>query len=159
MTTALVLGAAVRADGTASPTLTLRVGHAVDLYRAGRVTAICMSGGQGHRGPPEAHVARDLAIAMGVPEAAILTEDLSRNTCENIALARPMIASPAILVSNRWHLPRAWLIARLIGWPVRVSGPKGTVPWPRTILAILREIAAIPLTAVRTLRSARRSGR
>lgn len=159
MTTALVLGAAVRPDGTASPTLALRVGHAVDLYRAGHVTAICLSGGQGQYGAPEAHIARDLAVAMGVPEAALRVEDQSRNTVENIALARPIIDGAVILVSNRWHLPRAWLIARLLGWRARVSGPRGTAPWPRTARAILREIVAIPLTILRTLRSARRNGR
>lgn len=159
MTTALVLGAAVRPDGTASPTLALRVGHAAGLYHKGHVTAICLTGGQGRHGAPEAHVARDLAVAMGVPEAALLIEDQSRNTFENIALARPMIDGAVILVSNRWHLPRAWLITRLMGWRARVSGPRGTAPWPRTARAILREIVAIPPTILRTLRSVRRSGR
>ncbi|MGB3553954.1 MAG: ElyC/SanA/YdcF family protein, partial [Jannaschia sp.] len=68
MRIALVLGAAVWADGSPSPTLRLRVDHAVALWHAGRVDAICVAGGAGTHGPPEGQVGRDLARAAGVPE-------------------------------------------------------------------------------------------
>ena len=158
---ALVLGAAVRPDGTASPTLDLRARHAVGLHRAGRVDAICLTGGPGAHGPAEAQVAANIAREMGLPDDALVIEATSTNTVQNIALALPLLPGGAdlVLVSNRWHLPRAWLIARLLGCRPTLSGPPGTAGTARTAAAILREIAAAPLSAWRALRWARRSGR
>ena len=150
--TALVLGAAVRPDGTASPTLALRVAHAVALWRAGEVERICLTGGQGRHGAPEAHVARALALAAGVPPDALLVEDRSVTTFENIAFARPLLDGPIVLVSNRWHLPRARLIAALLGMAVSGSGPRGRLPRRKVAVAVLREVGATPLSALRALR-------
>lgn len=153
MTVALVLGAAVRADGTASPTLALRTHHAIGLWRAGRVEAICFTGGLGRHGPPEAHVARDIARAAGVPAEAIMVEDRSTSTLQNIAFARDMLpeGAPLLLVSNRWHLPRAWIIATVLGASASTSGPVGQASWPATLRAILREGAALPASLFRAM--------
>ncbi|CTQ48965.1 YdcF family protein [Jannaschia donghaensis] len=157
--TALVLGAAVRPDGTASPTLRLRVGHAVDLFDDGRVGRICLTGGQGAHGAPEAHVARDLALSRGVSIEALLVEDRSTTTVENLIFAHRLVIGPVILVSNRWHLPRARLIAGIIGMAATVSGPRGALSLRKTMAAILREVAATPLSVVCALRWARHNGR
>lgn len=158
---AVVLGAAVRADGSASPTLALRVRHAAALWHAGRVDALCLTGGAGRHGPPEALVARDLARDLGVPPDRLLVETASTNTHGNLVEALRLLApdAPLTLVSNRWHLPRAWLIARLMGRRATLSGPRGRMGRARTAAAILREIAAAPGSALRALRSARRSAR
>ena len=155
----LVLGAAVRPDGMPSPTFHLRICHAVALHRIGTVTTLCFTGGQGRFGAPEAHVARDIALSMGVPAADIVTEDQSANTFENIAFAVPLLPDgPVCLISNRWHLPRAWIVARLLGLSVTTSGPRATAPVQTVLAAILREVAAMPVSAVRAIRWARRSG-
>ncbi|WP_179378280.1 YdcF family protein [Jannaschia marina] len=159
MTTAIVLGAAVRPDGTPSPTLALRVDHAVTLWRTGRAERICLTGGIGRHGPSEARVARDRAHAAGIPEAALLLEEASTTTLENIAFAAPLCAAPLILVTNRWHLPRALMIARLLGLGATGSGPRATAPVQTTTAAILREVAAAPVSAVRAVRWARRTAR
>lgn len=160
MRTALVLGAAVRADGTPSPTLRLRVEHAVALWRAGAVDAICVAGGQGAHGPPEGVAGVRLAAAMGVPGTALLAETASRNTVENLRLAAPLLAGrEVVIVSNRWHLPRARLAAAILGLRVAASGPRGTMRWPRMLRAVLREAAATPGTALRALRQRRVAAR
>ncbi|MCK0168111.1 YdcF family protein [Jannaschia sp. S6380] len=158
---AIVLGAAVRPDGTASPTLDLRVRHAVDLWRRGHVDAICLTGGRGGHGPPEAQVARDLALSLDVPPDRLLAETQSANTHQNILGALTLLreTDAIMLVSNRWHLPRAWLIARLMGRRAALSGPPGRMTGTRTMAAILREVAAMPNSALRALRSGRRNGR
>ncbi|WP_371156384.1 YdcF family protein [Jannaschia sp. 2305UL9-9] len=160
MKVALVLGAKVRADGTPSPTLRLRVVHAVGLYRAGAVDAICVSGGKGAFGLSEGEVGADLARAMGVPARALIAETRSRNTIENLKMAAPLIRGrPVIIVTNRWHLPRAMLAARLMGLSATGSGVAGRTTRARALRAILREVAAVPPTILRALcvRWARRS--
>lgn len=159
MTTAIVLGAAVRADGTASPTLRLRVEHAVGLFEEEIVDRICVTGGQGEHGPPEAQVARALALVQGIPADALIVEDMSKSTFENLAFARPLVSGPIVIVSNRWHLPRALLIARIMGWPATGSGPRGTAPLQKTAGAILREVATAPMSVLRAIRWVRRSAR
>lgn len=160
MIVALVLGAAVRPDGTPSPTLDLRLRHAVDLWRKGRVQMICTTGGPGRHGPPEGAVARDLALSLGVPAAVVLAEMRSTNTVQNLAFARALIPARAsvILVSNRWHLPRALAAARLLGLSATASGPVGRQTPGAAAAAILRETAATPLSLWRAFRWARRSG-
>jgi uncharacterized SAM-binding protein YcdF (DUF218 family) len=153
-TAAIVLGAAVRADGTASATLRLRVGHAVELYRAGKVDILILTGAAVRHGPAESHVARDLARAAGIPDRALRVETQSRNTVENLARAKALVTPGArvVIVSNRWHLPRARLIARLMGLRARGSAPRGALGPIATTAAILREVAATPRSALRTLR-------
>lgn len=154
MRVAVVLGAAVRADGSPSPTLALRVDHAVALWRAGKVDQICLTGGRGRHGASEASVGRDRALAAGVPASALTMEAASTNTLENIANALAILPADAEfkLISNRWHLPRARMIARLLGRGVRISAPVGKMSAGRLALAILREAAAMPVSVLRTLR-------
>lgn len=161
MIVALVLGAAVRPDGTPSATLRLRVAHAVQLFKTGRVQMICVAGGKGDHGPPEGEVGIALARDMGVPASALLAELQSRSTVENLQRARPLLPPEAqvVLVSNRWHLPRAGMAAWLMRLPAQSSGPRGQMSWGRTLNAIAREVLATPATAVRAIRSGRHNGR
>jgi uncharacterized SAM-binding protein YcdF (DUF218 family) len=156
--TAIVLGAAVRPDGTPSPTLRLRVEHAVALFHRGEVGRLVLTGGRGRFGPAEAEVARDLARSLGMPAHAIRIETASTNTVENLAHAIPLVDGPAVIVTNCWHLPRARLAARLLGLRAFGSGPRGMASLGATLRALLREVAAVPLTILRALRWRRRSG-
>ncbi|TFL19445.1 YdcF family protein [Jannaschia formosa] len=151
---AVVLGAAVRPDGTASPAFRLRVAHAVSLWRGGEVAAICVAGGQGAHGEAEGIVGCRLAVGMGVPPEALLAETESRNTVENLTFAARMLEGrPMVLVSSRWHLPRARLAAALLGLAVETSGPAGTMSRRRTARAVLREALAVPATVAKALRA------
>ena len=62
---------------------------------------------------------RRLALASGLPEAALLLEPRSRNTWENAEesarLLRRRGLRRVVLVSDRAHLPRAALLFRLAG--------------------------------------------
>lgn len=112
---AIVLGAAVRTTGP-SPVYVERINHAVELYRAGAVKYIIMTGGKGlGERMTEADAGRDQAIAAGVPADAILTETLSRDTKENLENVRPIVAAYGIdrvlIVSDPLHMMRAMQIA------------------------------------------------
>lgn len=146
---ALVLGAAVWSGGTPSPTLARRARHAAGLYRAGKVDAIIGCGGLGRHPPTEASVITALCRAEGVPEPALTEEGTSTTTRENLTNARTILArlnpGAVVIVTDPYHAPRAWLIARQLGLTTRCDCPPcrsiGPRQWlrhaPREALALL----------------------
>ncbi len=129
----------------------LRVAHAAVLFHDRRVDRIVVTGGGGP--PSEAEAMRGLLRAAGVPDGAVIPEGRAANTFENLIFARALLPpdTAVTIVSSRWHLPRARLIAAILGWRVAASGPRGTAPRPAAIRAALREVAAVPPSAMRAL--------
>ena len=117
---ALVLGAAVD-DDRPSPVFAARIDHAIALWNEGRVKRILLTGGraQGDR-LGEAQAARVRAVAAGVPDAAILTEEASRTTMENLVFAQPgnlgYTGGSVLLVTDPLHMRRALTMARDLGY-------------------------------------------
>lgn len=149
---ALVLGAAVWPGGLPSPSLRRRAGQAIALYRAGEVDAIMGCGGTGAHPPAEAEVIAQLCRAAGVPEAAILREDRSTTTRENLTFAKALLPPGAqvVVVTDPYHAPRARLIARQIGLRARTSCPAWDTIGPRQRLKHLpREALAYLATLLR----------
>ncbi|WP_281981356.1 YdcF family protein [Thalassorhabdomicrobium marinisediminis] len=137
MTTGLILGAAVWATGP-SPTLARRTRHGAQLYHAGAVQRLIVCGGLGRHPPSEAHVMAALLEAEGVPASAVVLEDRSTTTRENIRFALPLLDEADVIVITDWsHAPRARLIARRHGLRARSSSPslKGARIWPQTKMA------------------------
>jgi uncharacterized SAM-binding protein YcdF (DUF218 family) len=115
----IVLGAAAY-HTRPSPVFEERIRHAIDLYRAGMAGTLVFTGGYGTGAAhAESEVARDYAIAHGVPAADILVETRSRTTRANLeeaaALMRRDGLRTAILVSDPFHLERAARIAEAAG--------------------------------------------
>jgi uncharacterized SAM-binding protein YcdF (DUF218 family) len=127
----VVLGAA-QYDGRPSNILAARLSHAVDLYKAGMAPLIVVTGGkrEGDR-TTEAAVARAFAVARGVPESAILSEDQGRTTLESLErvadLFREHGLGTAIFVSDRTHILRVLRIATDVGIP-GLGSPTTTSP-------------------------------
>lgn len=115
----VVLGAALRQGGSASPTLVARVRHAAALLHAGAAEWLIVTGGARAGGPAEADVMAALARAAGVPEERVLVEDRAQNTFENARYSAAMMRargwSRAIVVTDRYHLRRAVLAFRACG--------------------------------------------
>ena len=92
----------------------LRLMHATDLVKAGRVKAILLTG-QGVGGDSAEEMRRQ-AMAAGVPDEAIVLETASTTTRENLAFAAPLVATHGwrriALVTSRSHLARALATAR-----------------------------------------------
>ena len=117
---ALVLGAAVE-DDEPSPVFRARIDHAIDLWRSGKVTRLIFTGGLGEGDSlGEAQAASLYAQAQGVPAAAILTEESSQTTMENLAFAQPYNlgydGSSVLLVTDPLHMRRALTMARDLGY-------------------------------------------
>jgi len=68
---AIVLGSKVEDDGTPSVHLRIRLDRTVELYNAGMVPMIIVSGGPGVPAHPEPIVMRDYLVAQGVPWADV----------------------------------------------------------------------------------------
>lgn len=110
---AVVFGAGVWPDGTLSPTLLDRVDTAVELYRQGRVQGLLMSGDHRHPEYDEPTAMRRHAIAAGVPAQAIATDPAGFRTYDTCARARAVYGvDRALLVTQRYHLPRALYTCR-----------------------------------------------
>jgi uncharacterized SAM-binding protein YcdF (DUF218 family) len=135
MTDAFILGAAVWPGGQPSPTLKRRVRHGAELYHAGAVQRLICCGGLGKYPPSEAEAMVQLLRAQGVPETALLREDRSTTTRENIAFGLEVSGAQGtiVLVTDCYHAPRARAVARALGVNARSSCPAHKTS-PRTWL-------------------------
>lgn len=147
----VVLGAAVWRDESPSPSLRRRANHAVDCYKAGLAPRLVASGGVGRFPPSEAEVIKRICVASGVPEGAIYLEDQSHTTLENILFSARIIEGfggrRIMVVTDPYHLPRAILCFRFLGFEVAGSGPprgKSGTPLLKWVYYYLRELAAVP---------------
>ncbi len=123
MTTILILGAAVWANGP-SPTLRRRTAHAAALWQTMPAARLIPCGGLGRHPPTEAAAMQALLIAQGVPPSQITPEDRSTNTLENIRNgARLAWGDDLIIVTDPYHARRALLVARHFGLTARADCP------------------------------------
>ena len=108
---ALVLGAKVGDDGQPSVFLQERVDLGVDLYEKGIVEVIVMTGATRPDGYDEPATMRDLALAQGVPEEAIILDRAGIDTFASCANAAGSLGlDSVVVVTQEFHVARAtWL--------------------------------------------------
>ncbi len=128
----IVLGTPVDADGKPSPTMRRRVTRGIELYRQGRARRLFFTGGLGR--PLEAAAMRDLALDAGIPEKHIILEPTATTTLENAVRSSRLMSeqgySSALIVSDRFHLPRAVLVFRCVGVDAKGAGVATWLPGP-----------------------------
>lgn len=118
---AVVFGAGLLHDGTPSPVLKDRVATAVGLYQAGKVEKILMSGDNRFVDYNEPAAMKEYAMSMGVPEDAIVLDYAGRRTYDTCYRAKEIFGlQEAILVTQRYHLPRALFTCQGMG--ISVNG-------------------------------------
>jgi SanA protein len=111
---AIVFGAGLWRDGSPTPILRDRVATAAELYFAGKVQWLLMSGA-----PPEPAVMQSLAVSLGVPEQAIRLDDTGLRTYDTCYRARQVYQlEAALLVTQKFHLPRALYLCQAFGMQV-----------------------------------------
>ena len=68
---------------------------------------------------------RDLAVARGIPAAAIVMEEQATNTLENALCTLPCLAElhamGALIVTSDYHMPRARLIFEAVYRDLRIA--------------------------------------
>jgi len=139
---AIVLGASVKPDGTPSDALYDRIRTGVDLYKAGRVERILMTGDDGRFHINEVEAMKRTAIEDGVPEDAILVDGQGYRTYESCTRAHDTLnITKAIVVTQRFHLGRALFLCNTLGIDAtgvaadRQTYVKGTQFWVRDLLS------------------------
>lgn len=143
---ALVLGAAVIGDEP-SPVLVERLRHAQDLFEAGTVRKIVVTGGRSPEDDlTEAEASRHWLVAQGVPADVVVLENASRTTIENLVLAKPVLAdndiASVLIVSDPLHMRRAVLIAQRQGLDAAPSPTQTSryQSWGTTLPFLAREV-------------------
>ena len=113
---AIVFGAGLRRDGSPSSVLADRVFVAVELYHHGKVSKILMSGSAQNPLHSEPAAMRQLAIQLGVHPDDILIDSGGSRTYETCRRAQQIFnVKQAMLISQRFHLPRALGICEALG--------------------------------------------
>jgi vancomycin permeability regulator SanA len=155
---AIVFGNTVSAGGQPSPRLVARLETARGLRTAGMVRTLFVSGGIGREGYDESRAMRDWLVHHGVPRSAVVRDSLGTNSEATAAHARAWMAAhdaaTAVIVTQYFHVARASLACRAAG--IRITGAAAP-RWfePRDAYSIARELAALPVYAVRGLSSLR----
>ena len=127
----IVLGAG-SSGGQPKPVYRARLDHGLTLFEAGLAPNIIVT-----EKAPAAQTAREYLIARGVPEHAVLLEDRSRTTSENLLYAEQVMqehgCQTAIVVSCGSHLFRALRMSHDLGIAAQGAAAPGT-PAERTAL-------------------------
>lgn len=118
---AIVFGAGLYRDGSPTPVLRDRVATAAQLYFSGKVQKLLMSGDNRFEYYNEPGAMKTYAVQLGVPEADIILDYAGRRTYDTCYRARSIFGiQEAILVTQRFHLPRAVFTCNQMG--VSASG-------------------------------------
>jgi len=113
---AIVFGAGLWRDGTSTPVLIDRVTTAANLYLAGKIEIILMSGDNRFVDYNEPEVMRELALSLGVPKDAIVLDFAGRRTYDTCYRAKAIFGvTEAILVTQAFYLPRALTLCNQLG--------------------------------------------
>lgn len=151
---AVVLSTRAYEKGRLNPCLVARVEAAVELYRAGKVKKLVMTGGVSRDLQSSAGNMQMIAEKMGVSKVDIIQEREAGNTFENIVFSRKFIEnSPrVIIVSAGFHLARARMMAdrQWQGHDIQVyAAPFCSEPYGGYGFTVLRESAAFVKNALK----------
>ncbi len=113
---AIIFGAEVYPSGNPSPYLRARLNLGVELYRAGKVKVLIVSGENAPEHNRESTAMRRYLEKQGVPRAKIVEDEFGLDTYDTCVRAREVFGvRDALLVSQRYHLPRAVSTCRAVG--------------------------------------------
>lgn len=120
-----------------------RVQAGVDLYKAGRVQTLLLTGDNHSDGYNEPAEMRAMALAAGVPSRALVCDDAGFRTYDSVYRARAIFGvSRAVFVTQRFHLPRALYLGRSLGLQV-VGLDSARRPYVGQTWFDIREVLAV----------------
>lgn len=114
----IVLGAEPGPKGELFGQSRQRYEAALALFEQGYAPLLAFTGNAATLRAPALAMAEQ-ARADGLASASFVTEPDSNSTLQNALFTRDKIGAPdsVLLVSHRYHLPRAWLLFRLARYP------------------------------------------
>ncbi len=113
---AIIFGAGLRRDGSPTAVLRDRVQTGVELYTAGKVEKLLMSGDNSSPYYNEPEAMREYAISLGAPNEDIVLDSAGSRTYDTCYRAKAVFGvEQALLVTQRFHLPRALFLCNSLG--------------------------------------------
>jgi SanA protein len=113
---AIVFGAGLTRSGNPTPILVDRVTTAAQLYFAGKVEKILLSGDNSYVNYNEPGAMQKYAISLGVPKEVLVLDYAGRRTYDTCYRAKFIFqVDEALLVTQNFHLPRALLTCNALG--------------------------------------------
>lgn len=153
----IIHGAGLIDGRRVSPLLARRLDKGIQVYeRSGRTSKIIVSGGQGgDEAISEAEAMKLYLLEQHIPEEAILAENQSKTTMENLKFSKKIMDGlmktyHCIFVTNDYHVFRAGTYARAIGLKAEGVGCKTAFYyWPnafvREYIAIMIQYKKVPI--------------
>ncbi|MEU8435105.1 ElyC/SanA/YdcF family protein [Streptomyces sp. NPDC029216] len=112
---AVVFGAGLW-DGKPTPYLAARLDAAVELYRAGKVKAVLVTGDNSRTEYDEPDAMRGYLTRHGVPDGRIVSDFAGFDTWDSCVRAREIFGvRRAVLISQSFHIHRAVTLCRAAG--------------------------------------------
>jgi SanA protein len=116
---ALILGAKVYNDGRLSHMMQDRADSGLELYKAGKVQKILMSGDHGTKTYDEVNTVKDYLLERGVAPEDLFLDHAGFDTYDSLYRARDIFGVRSlVVVTQKFHLPRAVYIGRSLGLEV-----------------------------------------
>lgn len=113
---ALVPGAGITADDRPTLALRDRIDGAIELYRAGKVQKILMSGDNSSIYYNEPGAMANYAIEQGIPEADIVLDYAGRRTYDTCYRAKEIFGLESVIITTqKYHLPRMVFLCEQFG--------------------------------------------
>jgi len=141
---AIVFGAGLLRDGTPTLVLRDRVETAAELYRAGKVQKLLLSGDNRYEYYNEPQSMYDYGIRLGLPDSAMVMDYAGRRTYDTCLRAKEIFGvTDAVLVTQAYHLDRALLTCDALGLNVQgVAADRSRYPGRAFASWWLRELPA-----------------
>ncbi len=135
----IVPGASVLRSGVPSDVLADRLLTALELYQADKVEKFLLSGDDGQDGYDEVSSMRDFLLDRGVPGQDIFLDHAGFDTYDTLYHAKAVFGvSSAIIVTQKFHLPRALFIADALAIK-NIGVIADRQPYVKAIIFSLRE--------------------
>jgi SanA protein len=141
--TGLVLGAnRVLGDGRPNLHFVSRMDATAELYRAGKIKRVIVSGDNGRRDYDEPSMMKEALVARGVPASAIICDYAGFRTLDSVVRAHTVFGlKECIIITQRYHNTRALEIAGATGLDALGFCAKDVI-FRHSVRTELREVAS-----------------
>ncbi|ATD56149.1 SanA protein [Clostridium chauvoei] len=112
----IVLGAGVKDDGNPSDILVDRLETSLEVYKEDKSNTFILTGDHGRENYNEVKAMKDYIMKNDINEKHVFMDHAGFSTYDSMYRAKEIFkVDKAIIVTNKYHLPRALYIARKLG--------------------------------------------
>ncbi len=150
---ALVFGAGLEKDASPTDILQDRINIAINLLMTNKVNKLVMSGSSTSGSISEPQAMLQNTIKAGIPKSKIILDEKGNSTFESlINFSREYLDKKVILITQKYHLPRALLLGRMLHIDAQGCVANSiNFSTLRTTLWTIRELIALPYNLIKYL--------